>query len=56
MNNFFSCIKKKTDPNNICESIVFKTIRNKKYEDNFFESFLFQNLKMCISGGHPIFF
>ena len=48
INNFFSCILKNTDPNNICVPIVFKTITNKTYEETFFIFFLFQNSKMRI--------
>ena len=47
---------KNTDQNNICASNVFKTITNQKNEENFFKSFLFQNSKMRIFGGHQIFF
>ena len=55
INNFFSCNLKNTDLNNICASIVFKVITNKKYEENFFLSFLFQKSKMRFFGGHQIF-
>ena len=56
LKTFFPCILKNTDLNNICVSIVFKTITNQKYEEKFFLSFLFQNSKMRVFGGHQIFF
>ena len=39
---------------NICASIVFKTLTNQKYEEQFFLSFLFQNSKIHYFGGHQI--
>ena len=49
---FLKAHQKNTDQNNICASIVLKTITTKKYEEHFFSSFLFKNSKMRIFGGH----
>ena len=49
---FENSLIKNTDQNNICASFVFKAKTKEKYK----ESFLFQNSKMHIFGGHPIFY
>ena len=40
INNFFSCILKNTDQNNICVPIVFKSKTNKNMKNNFFNVFI----------------